>query len=115
MATKTVASGVDFAAHTETLTNTFMELFPAVSTGEWTTWSLSEQAELRALINLFVETGNGILRPAFDSTVWAGHENGTVDNSIESIRAQRTDNGEKPGRKTPTALEVLNRKLGKTA
>ena len=108
----TVSSTVDMAGIQEAVTSAFVDLFPVISTGEWVKWNPDDQVSLRETLRLMVETGNGILRPTFDATVWAGHVDGTVDNSIESIRAQRKESEKSGEKKAPDALSVLNARLG---
>lgn len=50
------------------------------------------------------------LRVKFDAQVWAGHDDGSIPEAVESIRARRVDNGQKPGRK-PTVKTVAEQLL----
>ena len=54
-----------------------------------------------------------MLKEKFDATVWAGHSDGTVPESITSIRKERE--GDAPGRKAKvlTPAEKLAKRLGK--
>lgn len=73
--------------------------------GTWKTYDLETQLSMRKSFATFVD-GVNTLRAKFDEQVWAGHEDGTVNPKVESIRAKRT--GETGGRKAaPKSMEDL--------
>lgn len=88
------ASALDFAAD--------------VLTGDWMSWDINAQKLFRDNLADFFQAAT-TLRIKFDAQVWAGHDNGTVSEAIESIRARRVDNGQKPGRKP--AVKTLAEQL----
>ena len=111
MSAKTVTEcPVNFETTNAGLKSFVMELYPSViSSSDWTSWPLEAQAELRLQLDKLNEW-HGKIRQAFDKVVWAGHENGTVDRTIEPIRA-KSEFGTKPGRKAvvKSAEELFDR------
>ena len=85
----------------------FVALYPTVSSASWKSLPVEQQVELRNTIakgyNVF-----GKLRQAFDATVWAGHEDGSVKTQVESIRA-KSDFKTRPGRRAaaPTVDDIF--------
>jgi len=90
----------------------FADLFPTVFGGEWKTMSEEEAIAFRNKLEAYVKGAN-LLREKFDSDVWSGHSDGTVNIAIKSIRAART--GDKPGAKAKvlTPAEILAKRLDK--
>ena len=91
---------------------TIASVFAIVFGCEWKSMETADAIAFRNLLEAFV-AGANMLREKFDSDVWKGHSDGTVDLTIESIRKQRE--GEKPGKKAAelTPAEVLAKRLKK--
>ena len=96
-----------------TLVMHFDALFPIIVSGEWTTWSEEEQVDFAETIRLGRKVYENLLRPKFDAAIHTGHANGTVSDKVKPLRAERDPDGAKPGRKAPTAREILERELAK--
>lgn len=84
-----------------------MAFAPAIMTGDWKNWDVSVQVQfVTEFGKAYAAIGN--LRSTLDSAIWAGHEDGSVDSKVKSIRKQRE--GDKPGRKA--AVKTLEQRLG---
>ena len=89
---------VNFDEIVKSLKFMFVQLYPVVSGKTWTKWDLSDQTDLRETMAK-INSVRSKLQPVFDSTIWDGHDDGSVDLSIESIRARRAPDSATPGRK----------------
>ena len=97
----------------ETLNEMLETILPLALTGSWVTNDEAEQLAFADVIQTGVLVFEKVLRPKFDSTVNDGHEHGTVFESVVPIRAPRSDDAATPGRKAPTAAEILQREKDK--
>lgn len=79
---------------------------------EWKTWDLEEQLAFRNAIEALFAVGS-LHRETFDSEVWKGHSDGTVNPLVTSIRKQRE--GDAPGKKAEpvTPQSLLAKRLKK--
>lgn len=77
-------------------------LFPIVWGESWKQLSAEDRDAFRTLLAKFTK-GAARLRSKFDSTVWAGHSDGTIPLTFESIRTK--SDGDKPGRKAKVKTE----------
>ena len=93
------------------MTQTIEDLFPIVFGGEWKS-DADGGIAFRNLLEAFV-TGANMLREKFDADVWAGHSDGTVPVTVQSVRKART--GDTPGKKAKvlTPAEILAKRLAK--
>ena len=99
---------MDYSTHVDALNELFREVFPVVSTGSWTSEDRETIEELRNLVfraNRIV----GKIRSEFDATVYKLNAAGTRPDWLEPIRAQRSEDSERPGRKAPSVDDVLDR------
>lgn len=85
-----------------------MDFAEAIFTQSWKSGTLEEQVSFRNKLSDFF-TAATTLRVRFDAQVWAGHDDGSISEDVESIRARRMDNGQKPGRKP--AVKTLAEQL----
>jgi len=92
---------------------TITDMFSTVFGADWKTMEDSDAIAFRNLLEAFV-TGANMLREKFDADVWKGHSDGTVKETIQSIRTKNPDAG-KPGRKAAelTPAEILAKRLKK--
>lgn len=74
------------------------------TTNNWTSADPDVQVHLRETLDSFIALTERVLRPKFDQAVW----NGEAAPEVKSIR-QKGEYENKPGRKPPTAAEVLAR------
>ena len=65
----------------------FMEIDPVVSSESWKTWEIPQQIELANFLASLTKV-NTAIRSSFDSTVWKGHRDGTVDKTVKPVRAE---------------------------
>jgi hypothetical protein len=86
--------------------------FAGTWTEDWKTWTPEEIALFRGAIEALHGCGS-LHREKFDSTVWKGHSDGTVNPTVESIRKQRE--GDAPGKKAEvlTPAQILAKRLKK--
>lgn len=86
--------------------------FDVTYSEDWKAWTLEEQLLFRAAVEALFGAGT-VHKEKFDSTVWKGHSDGTVNTLITSIRKQRE--GDTPGKKAEpvTAASVLAKRLKK--
>jgi hypothetical protein len=91
----------------DALKTVFVGLYALIITGSWVNLDNSDQLKVRETIALLdkLHSGNGTskmpgFRPAFDKACWEGHDEGKVQLTVESIRARRKEDAEKPGKKT---------------
>lgn len=92
------------------LNGVYERLFPIVNSGEWTLWPEAEQISFAENLKLAYEA-LGVIRQAFDQTIYKGHETGKVKTTVKPVRAKPDFKNGTPGRAAPTAMEVLARKV----
>lgn len=92
--------------------NVFELVFGVTFNEKWKTYTLPEQKMFREVVEQYYAAAC-IIREKFDSDVWKGHANGTVNPQIESIRKERE--GDTPGKKAEpkTPQSVLAKRLNK--
>jgi len=90
----------------------FESMFDITHTEDWKNFPVEYQITFRDLVEQYYAAAC-IIREKFDSDVWKGHANGTVDPSVTSVRKQRE--GDKPGKKAEpvTAASLLKKRLSK--
>lgn len=91
--------------------NVYEAFYGLTHTEDWKAFeTLDEQLAFRNAIAEFYLAAC-IIRERFDSDVWKGHSNGTVDLLVTSVRKQRE--GDTPGKKAevPTAAGLLAKRL----
>lgn len=97
----------------EGLEDSAMEFVMDILTGNWKTWELDEQLAFRERLSNYFQAAS-TLRTKFDAQVWAGHDDGTINLKVESLRARRTvtEGSNKGGRKAApkTIAQQLLRK-----
>jgi hypothetical protein len=88
------------------------EYFTVIRSEEWKTWELETILKFILEYKSFAQFAND-LRSTLDKAIWAGHADGTVDPTVESIRTQ-TESDKPKGRKPieMTEAERMLKKLG---
>jgi hypothetical protein len=104
---------IDWAEMLTNVVSIYTVLYPIVASGSWEEWEASEQLELANVIRTGRKVFENILRPPFDKTTIAGHKTGKVSTEVKPLRAERDPDGAKPGRPSPTAMDVLTKALAK--
>lgn len=94
---------------------TVLDLAPSIvlegHESHWTKFSLEDQLVFRNKLEaLFTMVTS--LRVKFDAQVWTGHDNGSVNTAVHSIRQRRNPDAAKPGRKAEpkSLIDQLYRK-----
>ncbi len=84
------------------------KFFGPVFTGSWTKLPIADQVKFRNDLAAYVKACAKI-RARFDAAVWSGHTDGSISATVESIRAERSEDAAKPGRKAKakTMEEIL--------
>jgi hypothetical protein len=90
----------------------FEAMFDITHTEDWKMFDLDDQIDFRNTLEEYYAAAC-IIREKFDSDVWKGHANGTVNPLVKSIRKQRE--GDTPGKKAEpkTAASLLKKRLSK--
>ena len=98
------ANVAEFCEARDTL---FMQLHPVLKSKVWTTWSETDQDELRELIRKTYKMFSTIVRPAFDTVIWRGHESGEVRETLKPVK-EAPNFTKTPGRKAKDTSDVLD-------
>ena len=114
---------IDTTVYLANLKAMFIELFPIVSSEEWTAWVGAEvtaldgtvtttdpKGDLNKLMHAIDKMFNDKLRPTYDRTIWNGHKSGKVSQELRPVRAATIKaDSVKP---VPTAEELFDSLIG---
>lgn len=91
--------------------STAADFFPLIWDGSWKSLPVEQQ---KVLVTAFTKAykNMSLLRGKLDEAIWEGHDDGSVDPSIKSVRARRTGDPGGAPKKVKTMFDILDLEVG---